>query len=132
MLDARLSCPRSGVNLVALSDCLLAIGGFDGHNRLRTVEKFDARQGQWTIVAPMKTRRSNFGSAVLNGFVYVMGGFNGVVTIALSERYDPEKDRWDRCAPLNFNRSALRASVVEQLSNPTQFSFHSNYDLNPG
>ena len=40
---------------------VLAIGGFDGANRLGTVERFDVRANKWdTSIPDMPTRRDKF------------------------------------------------------------------------
>ena len=36
---------------------LYAIGGYDGQERLNTVEVYDADTKQWTLTAPMICRR---------------------------------------------------------------------------
>ncbi len=36
---------------------LYAIGGYDGQERLRTVEAYDAEKRVWRVVAPMNARR---------------------------------------------------------------------------
>ncbi len=46
---------------------------------------------KWLPVAPMSTRRSSVGVAVLNGRVYAVGGYDGVARQCLNsvEKYDP-------------------------------------------
>ena len=44
---------------------IFAVGGFDGTNRLSSVECFDPSTGQWSGVAAMSTARSYFGAAVV-------------------------------------------------------------------
>ena len=64
-----LNIKRWKCGLVALGNCLYAIGGMDspkaGHwgNPLKTVERYDPQIDQWTEVAPMNEAR--FGSAVV-------------------------------------------------------------------
>lgn len=42
------------------------MGGFDGHHRLNTVEKYNFDRNQWTMVAPMVSQRSDACATVLN------------------------------------------------------------------
>ena len=46
---------------------------------------------KWTSVAPMSSRRSSVGVAVLNGRLYAVGGYDGVARQCLNsvEKYDP-------------------------------------------
>lgn len=78
----RMMTPRSGVSLVAHKNTLYAIGGFNGYNRLKTVEKLvlGSENGLdgWSKIAEMSTPRSNFATAILDDFIYVIGGFNGM------------------------------------------------------
>ena len=39
------------------SDKLYAIGGYDGHERLNTVEMFEPENHDWKLVAPMLGKR---------------------------------------------------------------------------
>lgn len=45
---------------------LYAIGGFDGENRLNSVECYHPENNEWTDMPPMKFPRSGAGVAVLN------------------------------------------------------------------
>jgi kelch-like protein 10 len=46
-----------------------AIGGGDGLNHLKTAERYDCKTKQWSVIAPMKVRRSDASATVLNGKV---------------------------------------------------------------
>lgn len=52
---------RIGVGLACVNRLLFAVGGFDGQQRLRSVECYDPDKDQWTYVAPMNTTRSGAG-----------------------------------------------------------------------
>lgn len=45
------------VRVLCTSDKLYAIGGYDGHERLNTVEMFDPECNDWKLVAPMLGKR---------------------------------------------------------------------------
>jgi len=42
------------------------MGGFDGHHRLSTAEKYNFKRNQWTMIAPMTSQRSDACAAVFN------------------------------------------------------------------
>ena len=43
-----MSCPRAYHSVAVLDDHLFAIGGYDGHTWLDSVERYDPLQDQWT------------------------------------------------------------------------------------
>ncbi|XP_029462454.1 kelch-like protein 4 isoform X2 [Rhinatrema bivittatum] len=45
---APLSVPRDAVGVCPLGDKLYAVGGYDGHSYLTTVESYDAQNNEWT------------------------------------------------------------------------------------
>ena len=52
---------RIGVGCAVVNRLLYAVGGYDGNNRLDSVECFHPENDEWTIVAPMNARRSGAG-----------------------------------------------------------------------
>lgn len=54
---APLSVPRDAVGICPLGDRLYAVGGYDGHTYLDTVESYDAQNNEWTEV--IKNRKNN-------------------------------------------------------------------------
>lgn len=58
---------RCYVSVAMLDGVIYAIGGFDGHQRLKSVEKYDFERNQWTMVSPMNAFRSDACATVLNG-----------------------------------------------------------------
>jgi len=58
---------RCYVSVVLLNNIIYAMGGFDGHNRLGSAEKYNFERNQWTMIAPMTTQRSDACAAVMNG-----------------------------------------------------------------
>ncbi|ETE72011.1 Kelch-like protein 4, partial [Ophiophagus hannah] len=47
---APLSVPRDAVGICTLGDRLYAVGGYDGHTYLNTVESYDAQNNEWTEI----------------------------------------------------------------------------------
>lgn len=58
---------RCYVSVVLLNNIIYAMGGFDGHHRLGSAEKYDFERNQWTMIAPMTSQRSDACAAVMNG-----------------------------------------------------------------
>ncbi len=52
---------RVGHNCVVVNRLLYSIGGFDGYDRLNSVEVYNPDTDKWTQVEPMKTKRSGAG-----------------------------------------------------------------------
>lgn len=52
---------RIGVGCAIVNRIIYAVGGFDGHNRLSSVEKYVPETGEWSFVKSMSTPRSGAG-----------------------------------------------------------------------
>ena len=66
---------RGGVSLVNHGDFLYAIGGNDGHYRLRSIERYSPELGRWETFGNMKQRRSNLSSTIIDDDIYIIGGW---------------------------------------------------------
>lgn len=58
---------RCYVSTTVLDDMIFAMGGYDGHHRQNTAEKYDHKSNQWTLIAPMNMQRSDASACTLNG-----------------------------------------------------------------
>lgn len=104
---------RLGVGVAVVNRLLYAIGGFDGKERLASMECYHPENNAWTILPSMKTGRSGAGVAALNQYIYVVGGFDGRVQLSSVERYDTEQQIWDSVATIQVARSALSLTVLD-------------------
>ncbi|XP_017276046.1 influenza virus NS1A-binding protein homolog A [Kryptolebias marmoratus] len=96
---------RSGLGTAALNGKLIAAGGYNREECLRTVECYNPAEDCWTFIAPMRTPRARFQMAVLMGQLYVIGGSNGHSDeLSCGEMYDPHTDEWVQVAELRTNR----------------------------
>uniref|UniRef100_A0A3Q3KEK4 BTB domain-containing protein n=1 Tax=Monopterus albus TaxID=43700 RepID=A0A3Q3KEK4_MONAL len=96
---------RSGLGTVALNGRLIAVGGYNREECLRTVECYDPIEDRWNFIAPMRTPRARFQMAVLMGQLYVIGGSNGHSDeLSCGETYDPHADEWAQVPELRTNR----------------------------
>ncbi|NWI07543.1 NS1BP protein, partial [Tichodroma muraria] len=105
---------RSGLGTAELHGKLIAAGGYNREECLRTVECYDPEKDAWTFIAPMRTPRARFQMAVLMGQLYVVGGSNGHSDdLSCGEMYEPEIDDWTPVPELRTNRcNAGEASAV--------------------
>ncbi|XP_015491509.1 influenza virus NS1A-binding protein [Parus major] len=96
---------RSGLGTAELHGKLIAAGGYNREECLRTVECYDPEKDTWTFIAPMRTPRARFQMAVLMGQLYVVGGSNGHSDdLSCGEMYEPEIDDWTPVPELRTNR----------------------------
>lgn len=96
---------RSGLGTAELNGKLIAAGGYNREECLRTVECYDPEKDTWTFIAPMRTPRARFQMAVLMGQLYVVGGSNGHSDdLSCGEMYQPEIDDWTPVPELRTNR----------------------------
>ncbi|KAI1882922.1 hypothetical protein AGOR_G00239880 [Albula goreensis] len=96
---------RSGLGTAELDGKLIAAGGYNREECLRTVECYDPKMDCWTFIAPMRTPRARFQMAVLMGQLYVMGGSNGHSDeLSCGETYSPQADEWTQVPELRTNR----------------------------
>lgn len=49
---------RDAIGVALLGDSLIAVGGYDGVQYLKTVEKYDAEKNEWTPLAPLNYNRA--------------------------------------------------------------------------
>ncbi|KAJ0065492.1 hypothetical protein NL108_012447, partial [Boleophthalmus pectinirostris] len=105
---------RSGLGIAALNGKLIAAGGYNREECLRTVECYDPAEDHWTFIAPMRTPRARFQMAVLMGQLYVIGGSNGHSDeLSCGETYDPHSDEWVQVPELRTNRCNAGQSSTE-------------------
>jgi N-acetylneuraminic acid mutarotase len=88
------------------------MGGFDGQNRLSSVERYDPAKNAWEAVAPMSTARSCSAAAVFDGKLYVMGGHDGKNWLSSIEQYDPAKNEWVAMASMALNTGTTSHCAV--------------------
>lgn len=104
---------RLGVGVAVVNRLLYAIGGFDGRERLASVECYHPENNEWTMVPSMKHGRSGAGVAAMHQHIYVVGGFDGTRQLDSVERYDTESQTWELVAPVKIARSALALTVLD-------------------
>jgi len=86
-------------------------GGFNGQECLNTAECFDPKTRQWTMIAPMRNRRSGIGVVAHDGLVYAVGGFNGITRMNNGEKYNPVTNSWSNITEMYSPRSNFGIEV---------------------
>lgn len=104
---APISGPRAHVAVTSHEGLLYAAGGDDGTSCLSVAERFDPREGQWSRLPALPTRRGRAALAALGGFVYAVGGTDRTAPLRTVERYDPLANTWVPGPPLLSARASL-------------------------
>ena len=129
--------PRSGASAVVQGDKIYIIGGYDGTERLNSVECFTPGMTRcvWHQVPNMVNCRSNFSACALNNTeIAVIGGFkkNAVDEIGEVcsdvEILNVSENTWSTGAPLNIPRSALACVNCSNVMK-FEFGFYNDYYL---
>ncbi|KAF5400004.1 BTB/POZ domain protein [Paragonimus heterotremus] len=90
---------RSGAGCALLGDTVYVCGGYGGAEgrgplHLDTVEAYNTRLQQWTLVTSMNVPRCYVGACPLGGKIYVAAGYNGSRLLDTVESYDPVENVW--------------------------------------
>uniref|UniRef100_A0A671SLB7 Kelch-like protein 10 n=1 Tax=Sinocyclocheilus anshuiensis TaxID=1608454 RepID=A0A671SLB7_9TELE len=107
-------------------------GGFTGTECLFSAESFNPDTNQWTLIAPMRSRRSGVGvicfintkiySYKVDDQLFAVGGFNGFSTTSDAECYDKKTNEWFDANEMTVFRSALNCCVISGLPNMAQYA----------
>jgi hypothetical protein len=93
---------------------IFAVGGYNGPNRLSSMECLDLLTGQWSVVAAMSTARYDHGVAVVDGKLYAVGGVDDTNTpLSSVECFDPSTGQWSAVAPMSTARYSHGVAVVD-------------------
>ncbi|MGH0146819.1 UNVERIFIED_CONTAM: hypothetical protein FKN15_024069 [Acipenser sinensis] len=93
-----------------------AVGGYDGQNRLSSVECYDSFSNRWTEVAPMKEAVSSPAVASCANKLFVIGG--GPDDNTCSDKvqcYDPESNTWLLRANIPIAKRCITAVSLNNL-----------------
>uniref|UniRef100_A0A8C6W465 Kelch-like 35 n=1 Tax=Nannospalax galili TaxID=1026970 RepID=A0A8C6W465_NANGA len=100
--------------MAALQGQLFTVGGFDGLQRLHSVERYDPFSNTWAAVAPLPEAVSSAAVAPCAGHLYVIGGAgqDGANTDKV-QCFDPKEDQWSLRSPAPFSQRCLEAVSLE-------------------
>ena len=79
-----------------MPDGIYVLGGYDGCQFLKSVEKYDYSTKKWKYIQDMNYPRCFFSSCSSNDFqfIYSIGGYDGK-PLSSVERYDFLSNRWE-------------------------------------
>jgi N-acetylneuraminic acid mutarotase len=94
-----------------------AVGGWEGSQRLKTVEQYNPDTNTWKFVAPLKLAVTSPAVVAHGGTMYVTGGaiLEDGDGIELVQRYDPRRDAWTEVSPMLIPRSGSAACVLNNF-----------------
>ncbi|XP_075057805.1 kelch-like protein 6 [Mixophyes fleayi] len=96
--------------MAALCGRVYAIGGFDGNQRIHSVEAYDPFHNCWTDVAPLVISVSSFAAASHKDKLYVIGGGpNGKLATDKTQCYDPTTNKWSLKSPMPVEAKCINA-----------------------
>ena len=88
-----------------MGGALYAVGGYDGHSYLSTVERLDPREGRWSPVGSMNGQRGGHACTVVGSHtLYALGGYFKAA-VHSCEVYDSRTNTWRSIAPLADSRA---------------------------
>lgn len=117
----------SGVGVTVLDGFLYAVGGHDApasqetSRQFDSVERYDPKTDQWTMLAPMLNCRDAVGVSWLGDKIYAIGGYDGTKYLNDVECYDPIKNEWQQVKGLNTGRAGACVIVIPP-SNKSEYT----------
>ena len=73
-LRSELPTRRCRAGVVVLDNLVYCVGGFNGTQRVKTVDYYDPQTDRWSQVAPMEFRRATLGADILERRIFAVGG----------------------------------------------------------
>ena len=70
--------PRHGLATVVTDNKLYAIGGFNGHRQVASLELYNPANDTWEKAASMDQARQYLSAEVVNGKIYAIGGYEAI------------------------------------------------------
>ncbi|KAB5543511.1 hypothetical protein PHYPO_G00080020 [Pangasianodon hypophthalmus] len=96
--------------MASLCGKLYAVGGYDGQQRLSSVECFSVFENVWKPVAPLLLPVSSAALASCSGKLYVISGaVTEECNTNMVQCYDPVKDQWTYMMRCPFSQRCLNA-----------------------
>ncbi|EUB64166.1 Kelch-like ECH-associated protein [Echinococcus granulosus] len=95
----------SWAGVVAIGHFIYAVGGYDSHSQLRSMERLNTEQNVWEYMTSMLHPRSALSASVLDGKIWVFGGYDGNEFLSSVEVYDPSRDTWTRTTVMPCGKS---------------------------
>ncbi|KAF0026528.1 hypothetical protein F2P81_021265 [Scophthalmus maximus] len=108
------------------------LGGFDGVQRLASVEAYDPFHNRWTQVTPLAEGVSSFAAASFDRWIYVIGGGpNGKLATDKVQRWEPGTDCWELQAPIPIETKCTNAVTFKNCIYIVGGAIHAMYCYSP-
>ncbi|XP_029472444.1 kelch-like protein 6 isoform X1 [Rhinatrema bivittatum] len=96
--------------MAVLGGKVYVIGGFNGMQRISSVETYDPFHNYWTEAAPLLVNVSSFAAASHSKKLYVIGGGpNGKLATDNTQCYDPVTNKWSLKSPMPIEAKCINA-----------------------
>lgn len=82
---------------------------------MHSAEVYDPETNQWTMINPMRSRRSGVSCIAYHGHVYVIGGFNGISRMCSGEKFNPANNTWSQIPDMYNPRSNFAIEVIDDM-----------------
>lgn len=118
---------------------LYAIGGHNGSQRMKSVERFCLESELWAHVRDMNVARSDASACVYKSLIYIAGGLNDQVIESSCEFYNAQDDTWTFISSMIVPRTSFTLLLyrdcllaiggnngTSRLASVEQYSFASN------
>ncbi|KAM4559421.1 kelch-like protein 6 [Odontesthes bonariensis] len=109
-----------------------ALGGFDGVQRLASVEAYDPFHNRWTQVTPLAVGVSSFAAASFDKWIYVIGGGpNGKLATDKVQCWKPGTDSWELRTPIPIETKCTNAVTFNNCIYIVGGAMHAMYCYSP-
>lgn len=109
-----------------------ALGGFDGGQRLSSVEAYDPFHNRWMQVTPLAIGVSSFAAASFDRWIYVIGGGpNGKLATDKVQCWEPGTDCWELKAPIPIETKCTNAVTFKNCIYVVGGAMHAMYCYSP-
>lgn len=109
-----------------------ALGGFDGVQRLASVEAYDPFHNRWMQVTPLAVGVSSFAAASFDRWIYVIGGGpNGKLATDKVQCWEPGTDCWQLRAPIPIETKCTNAVTFKNCIYIVGGAMHAMYCYSP-
>ncbi|XP_047456466.1 kelch-like protein 6 [Mugil cephalus] len=109
-----------------------ALGGFDGVQRLASVEAYDPFHNRWAQVTPLAVGVSSFSAASFDRCIYVIGGGpNGKLATDKVQCWEPGTDSWELRAPIPIETKCTNAVTFKDCIYVVGGAMHAMYCYAP-
>lgn len=127
-LCSPMSRRRGGVGVASSDGFLYAVGGHDApasnpkSSRFDSVERYDPKTDQWTLVSPITSPRDAVAMCLFGDRLFAVGGCDGQHYLGDVESYDPQANVWKSEKALRTGRAgACVVHIPSKKHHPTSY-----------